>query len=118
MSKNKVYKLAFELLEHKYLYYMCEKPIISDYEFDMLQKEYEELCYKHNIAPTAVDMVDFDIKRPSCFIAACKVHGVNPLKGDYVYNGKYKSICERVKNGSRGYSHKPLPIVKKVDNNE
>lgn len=58
--------LSWKILEAKYWYYYRSEPKISDYEYDMMEKEYEAICVKLNIEPTASNMVDFDEKRPSC----------------------------------------------------
>ena len=36
--------LPIELLYHKYLYYVKNKPIISDFEYDMLEQRSRELA--------------------------------------------------------------------------
>ncbi|MGY5848485.1 NAD-dependent DNA ligase LigA [Salegentibacter sp. HM20] len=45
--KQKITKLREELEHHNYLYYVLDKPEISDYEFDMMLKELQELEEKH-----------------------------------------------------------------------
>jgi NAD-dependent DNA ligase len=58
-------KLTIELLKHKYAYYILCSPIISDYEFDMLERDWMNLGRK-----LGVDMdnyphwVDFDEEHP------------------------------------------------------
>lgn len=45
--KNKILALSSELNEHNYNYYVKSAPTISDYEFDILLKELEELEKQH-----------------------------------------------------------------------
>ncbi|PTX43761.1 DNA ligase (NAD+) [Christiangramia gaetbulicola] len=45
--ENKIQTLRKELQEHNYNYYVLDKPVISDYEFDMKLKELQELEEKH-----------------------------------------------------------------------
>jgi NAD-dependent DNA ligase len=58
-------QLSWKLLEHKCRYYVYSRPSIDDYEYDMLEKEYEALAAKLGEEPTVANMVDFDMKRPS-----------------------------------------------------
>lgn len=84
MTKNKEFiRLGWELLEHKYRYYVQNSATVSDREFDKLEKRYRILAKKLRLRPTAVDMVDFNWSRPSCRLAAFRVHGVDPRSGDY-----------------------------------
>ncbi|MAZ96766.1 MAG: DNA ligase (NAD(+)) LigA [Flavobacteriales bacterium] len=46
-SKERIEKLRGELHAHNHRYYVQDSPVISDYEFDMLLKELEELESKH-----------------------------------------------------------------------
>lgn len=68
-------KLSWKILEAKYWYYRRSEPRLSDYDYDMLEKEYERLCEKLNIVPTASNMVDFDESRPSCKHVILKFEG-------------------------------------------
>lgn len=43
MSKDKIIKLREDLHQHNYQYYVLNKPLISDYDFDMLLKELQDL---------------------------------------------------------------------------
>lgn len=73
---DKVFKnLGWLLLEHKFRYYILQKPIISDYEFDKIETSYRSLAKKLGLPPTASDMVGFDMTRPSAQRAAMKVLG-------------------------------------------
>lgn len=44
---QKINQLSKELEEHNYRYYILSNPIISDYQFDMMMKELQELEEKH-----------------------------------------------------------------------
>jgi DNA ligase (NAD+) len=46
-AKKKIENLVKELNEHNYRYYVLSKPLISDYEFDMMLKELEALEKKY-----------------------------------------------------------------------
>lgn len=70
-------QLSWLLLEHKFLYYVKDKPIIQDYEYDMLEKEYDALCEKLNLPKTVSDMVGFDEKRHSCQAVMTKFRHYN-----------------------------------------
>lgn len=59
-------RLSWKILEHKCHYYMFNNPQIQDYEYDMLEKEYDALALTLGKPPTASDMVGFDLERPSC----------------------------------------------------
>ncbi len=45
--EDRIKQLRKELSEHNYNYYVLDKPVISDYEFDMKLKELQELEKKH-----------------------------------------------------------------------
>ncbi|MFN3477779.1 MAG: peptide chain release factor 1, partial [bacterium] len=40
-KKQRFIQLSWLILEHKYRYYILDKPIIQDYDYDKLEKEYE-----------------------------------------------------------------------------
>lgn len=65
-NHEKFILLGWTLLEHKCHYYIFSNPTISDYEYDLLEKEYESLADFLGLEPSASNMVDFDMKRPSC----------------------------------------------------
>jgi len=73
-------ELSWQILEHKYRYYILIKPIIGDYQYDMLEKEYEALADKLGLPKSASDMVDFDMNRPSCQSVAKKLSPVKASK--------------------------------------
>ena len=45
--EDRIKQLRIELRKHNYNYYVIDKPVISDYEFDLLLKELQELEEKH-----------------------------------------------------------------------
>jgi NAD-dependent DNA ligase len=49
-AKARIDQLTAELKEHNYRYYVLAEPTISDYDFDMMLKELEELEAKHPCA--------------------------------------------------------------------
>jgi len=75
MSKNRFIKLGWELLEHKYRYYILNGQTISDYEFDQMEAEYRKLAEELGLPPSASDMVGFDSGRFSCQLAMHRVKG-------------------------------------------
>ena len=50
-------RLFWEILHHKALYYVLSSPVISDMDFDILEKEYEKLSGKESV-------VYFDVYDP------------------------------------------------------
>lgn len=67
MDKQKRYvELGWKILEHKCRYYILHQPTITDYEYDLLEKEYDALAGELGLPSTASDMVDFDKSRPAC----------------------------------------------------
>lgn len=75
MSKTRFIKLGWELLEHKYRYYILNMNTISDYDFDQLEAEYRKLAEELGLPPSASDMVGFDNTRFSCQLAMHRVKG-------------------------------------------
>jgi len=75
-------ELNWLLIEHKYRYYVMINPIITDYEFDMMEKEYRELAEELDVPPTASDMVGFDDSKFSSQLVINKLKGggLNDLK--------------------------------------
>ena len=41
--KERIYYLREEIEKHNHRYYVLDKPIVTDFEFDMLLKELESL---------------------------------------------------------------------------
>lgn len=72
-KKQRFIKLGWELLEHKCRYYVMNKPTISDYNYDMIEKEYDALAAELGEEPTASDMVDFDTNRMACRLVMDKL---------------------------------------------
>lgn len=66
-------KLGWELLEHKFRYYILAEPIIQDYDYDILEKEYDSLAEELNLPKSASDMVDFNQDRWACKLVKDKV---------------------------------------------
>lgn len=66
MKRQRFVELGWKLLEHKCWYYMFQDPKVTDYQYDMLEKEYEALASELGLEPSVSNMVDFDMKRPSC----------------------------------------------------
>jgi NAD-dependent DNA ligase len=73
VSKQRFIELSWQLLEHKYRYYVQNTNSISDYEYDMLEKEYDALADQLGLPKSATDMVGFDESRPCAFIIQKKV---------------------------------------------
>lgn len=65
-SHERIVELSWKILEAKYWYYYRDAGKISDYEYDLMEKEYEKLCHDLGIEPSASNMVGFDESRPSC----------------------------------------------------
>lgn len=85
-DKKRFAKLSWTILEHKYRYYILDSPIIEDFEYDLLEREYESLAKKLSLDPTATNMVGFDLSRPSCKTVAEKLIMERP--GKLVKKGK------------------------------
>lgn len=69
---NKPYYLILQdrILEHRYRYYRLDHPVISDMEYDFLEKLYESECKKANVESILKEHgVDFKDDHPE-FIAA------------------------------------------------
>lgn len=56
--------LGDKILEHKYRYYVLDENIISDFEYDYLERLYEQLCKLLNITPLVTDMVGWNLRFP------------------------------------------------------
>lgn len=61
------------ILEHRYRYYILNENVISDFEYDYLERYYKEIASKLNLPDTALDMVGFDITKPGAFEAKQRV---------------------------------------------
>lgn len=86
INNSKFVKLSWLILYHKCLYYEItdteyDHLRISDKKFDKLVKRYRKLAKKLSLAPTADNMIGFDLSRPSCMSAMSKV-----LLDHYFYN--------------------------------
>lgn len=58
---------------------MLNAPVISDYEYDKLEKEYDALSKELGLPNSVADMVDFDTNRHSCKLVMEKL-GVIDVK--------------------------------------
>ncbi len=58
--------LSWQLLEHKFRYYILDRPKIEDYEYDLLEKEYDRLAIELGQPQSVSNMVGFDENRHSC----------------------------------------------------
>jgi NAD-dependent DNA ligase len=67
---QKVINRSWEILEHCYRYYVLDKPILEDWEFDKLKRNHQDWCAVLGLE--YVDMVGFDETRPSCQLVAFK----------------------------------------------
>ena len=76
-KKERFIQLSWELLEHKCFYYMLNAPVVSDYEYDKLEKEYDALATELNLPNSVADMVDFDTSRHSCRLVMEKLGVIN-----------------------------------------
>lgn len=74
-------KLGWQLLEHKYRYYVLDQPIIQDHEYDQLEREYDRLAKLLNLPPTAADTVGFKRHTPVGFLVECKVEQLSDRLG-------------------------------------
>jgi len=51
---------------------MENKPIMDDFSYDQMEKQYEALCRQAGVEPTASNMVGFDVNRPACKLIIAK----------------------------------------------
>lgn len=73
-NTRRLIQLSWRILELKLGYYRPElvnkellpQITVPDAEYDKLEDEYRKLCAAEGVEPTAADMVDFDVDRPSC----------------------------------------------------
>ena len=70
-NKMRFFKLGWELLGHKFLYYKGSdyklgNKVINDSEYDDIEDEYKELAKELDLPTSASDMVGFKETRPSC----------------------------------------------------
>jgi len=52
------------------------------------------------LEPSASDMVGFNFDRPSCQLAAFRVHGIDPFSGSYILHAD-GSVYKRTKAGTK-----------------
>ena len=68
-DQKRFVKLGWTILECKCIYYALngDHPrAINDYDYDMMEKEYEALAIRLGEEATACNMIDFDMSRPAC----------------------------------------------------
>lgn len=73
-------KLGWDIIKYKYYYYELAKPLIEDYDYDMIERRYCELADKLGLPKSASEMVGFDRERPSCQLVMSKCGGSNSSK--------------------------------------
>lgn len=42
MNRSEFFELTTQLLVHKFMYYENDNPVLTDYEYDMLEKDWRE----------------------------------------------------------------------------
>lgn len=71
--KQRYVELGWKILEAKYRYYVLDKPRLQDFEYDMMEKEYDKLADELGLPKSASDMIGFDETRPSCIEVIAKI---------------------------------------------
>lgn len=69
-------QIGWKILQAKFQYYIMDDPLLTDQEYDMLEREYDRLAKALGVPPTASDMVGFNQTRPSCALVADRTTGV------------------------------------------
>jgi len=88
-------KLQDNILEHRYRYYVLDHPVISDFEYDWIEKYFINLCQLNNFIHILID------------------HGI----GFNTNQELYKAAKYRVDNNLDNYSlweKDMIPIWKKI----
>lgn len=72
-KKTELHELNFmhkQLRKARYFYYEKSKSIMTDYEYDIIEKRYDELCYKYKICEGSkiTNFVGFNIAIPMALI--------------------------------------------------
>lgn len=62
-------KVGHNLLRHRYWYYALDKPLLSDFEYDLLERFYDELSRQLSLPPVHDKMVGFDPQAPGAMAA-------------------------------------------------
>lgn len=97
-AKQKINKLRAELAKHNYNYYVLSKPVISDYEYDMMMKELEtseKQFPEFNDVNSPTKRVGNDISNNFAQV----VHNYPMLSLGNTYNiGELKDFDKRIKN--------------------
>lgn len=102
----KIAKLSWQILEHKFKYYMGSAygiKSVPDHIYDEVEDKYKKLCKKYGVEPTASSMVDFDVSKPSCklvkeYMIATKGKGnvQEVRKKVNVFQGVLKEVLDEV----------------------
>lgn len=79
-KKDQFIRLGWQILEHKCRYYILLNQSIPDFEYDKLEKEYDDLADELGYPKSASDMVDFDMDRSSCKSVYEKLTAPSPKK--------------------------------------
>lgn len=66
-------KLGERLLEHKYRYYVLNSSIISDFEYDYVERVYDDLAKELGLEPVCANMVGFNLQAEPARLAASRV---------------------------------------------
>lgn len=59
------------LLEHRYRYYILDNPVLNDFEYDWLEREYNKLASQAGVK--LMEMVDFNLNDPLAIEAGNRV---------------------------------------------
>ncbi len=72
-EENTIYLDEFygRLLEHRYRYYRLDAPVIADFEYDFIEREYNRLAKESGAK--LMEMVDFDLNDPLAIEAGKRV---------------------------------------------
>jgi hypothetical protein len=79
-KEKKFINLGWKLMEAKFQYYKLDAPLLEDYQYDLLEREYDSLAKELGVVPTATDMVGFDQVRSSGVLVADKIQQRDPPK--------------------------------------
>jgi hypothetical protein len=62
------------MLEHRYRYYMLADPVLTDWEYDVLERRYEAECTKAGVESILIKYgVDFQSDHPNYGLAKWRV---------------------------------------------
>lgn len=80
------------LLEHRYRYYGLDAPVISDHEYDYIEKEYNRMAQEAGVK--IMEMVDFDSNDPLAIEAKKRVDSSTDSYS--LWEKSMKSIWDRI----------------------